>query len=151
MSVQRNYKDRLFRRLFGGEDTKENLLMLYNALNGTDYVNADDLTVNTIEDVIYLGMKNDLSILVSEAVSLYRTMEIYEQQSTINPNIPAREFMYAAKLYDKYIYMSKLNRYGRKLMPLPVPRLVVLYNGENEQEDQVILRLSVFSGKNGIS
>ena len=43
---------------------------------------------------------------------------------------------------NKFIYMSKMNRYGKKLMPLPVPKLVVFYNGEEEKADQMILRLS---------
>ena len=31
MSTNREYKDRLFRLLFGREDSKENMLSLYNA------------------------------------------------------------------------------------------------------------------------
>lgn len=37
--VRRNYKDTVFRMIFR---EKENLLSLYNALNGTDYGNVDD-------------------------------------------------------------------------------------------------------------
>ena len=138
----REYKSRLFGFLFGREEHKEWTLALYNAINGTSHTDPADITINTIEDVVYLGMKNDLSILVSEVVSLYRTMELYEQQSTYNPNMPVREFMYAGKLYDSFIYMAKLHRYGKKLIPLPIPKLVVFYNGEDDQEDEVTLRLS---------
>ena len=95
----REYKSRLFGFLFGRGDHKDWTLSLYNAIHGSSYTDPDDITVNTIEDTVYMGMKNDLSILVSEAVSLYRTMEIYEQQSSYNPNMPVREFMYAGKLY----------------------------------------------------
>ena len=129
----REYKSRLFGFIFGREENKIWTLALYNAINKTAHTNPEDITINTIEDVVYLGMKNDLSLLVSDVVSLYRTMEIYEQQSTLNPNMPVREFMYAGKLYDKYLYSSRYNRYGRKLLPLPIPKLVVLYNGEDEQ------------------
>ena len=69
-------------------------------------------------------------------------MELYEQQSSYNPNMPVREFMYAGKLYDKFIHSAKLNKYGKKLLPLPLPKLVVFYNGEEEQEDETVLRLS---------
>lgn len=31
------------------------------------------------------------------------TMSIYEQRFTYNPNMPLRELMYTAKLYDKYM------------------------------------------------
>ena len=30
-------------------------------------------------------------------------MNVYEQQSSYNPNMTVRQLMYAAKLYDKYI------------------------------------------------
>lgn len=56
--------------------------------------------------------------------------------------MPVREFMYAGKLYDKFIHSSRLNPYGKALLPLPLPKLVVFYNGENDTEDEVILRLS---------
>jgi len=128
--------------IFGREENKRWTLSLYNAIHGTSHDDLSGITINTIEDVVYMGMKNDLSILVSETVSLYRAMELYEQQSSYNPNMPVREFMYAGKLYDKYIYSAKLNRYGKSLMPLPLPKLVVFYNGEDEKEDDTILSLS---------
>lgn len=45
--VHRQVKDRLFRFLF--EKDREALLQLYNALNGTDYKDASELEVVTIE------------------------------------------------------------------------------------------------------
>lgn len=138
----REYKSRLFSFIFGKEENKHWTLSLYNAIHGTSHDNISDITINTIEDIVYMGMKNDLSILVSENISLYRSMELYEQQSSYNPNMPIREFMYAGKLYDKFIHSARLNRYGKKLLPLPLPKLVVFYNGEDEKEDEVILSLS---------
>ena len=58
--VNKKYKDRLFRFIFG--DRRE-LLTLYNALNGTDYKDADKLEIVTLEDVIYMNMKNDVAFL----------------------------------------------------------------------------------------
>ncbi len=138
----REYKSRLFGFIFGREENKRWTLSLYNAIHGTSYDDLSGITINTIEDVIYMGMKNDLSILVSENISLYRVMELYEQQSTYNPNMPVREFMYAGKLYDKFIHSAGLNRYGRKLLPLPLPKLVTFYNGDDEKEDETVLSLS---------
>ena len=138
----REYKSRLFGFIFGREDNKHWTLSLYNAIHGTSYDDVSGITINTIEEVVYMGMKNDLSILVSENISLYRVMELYEQQSTYNPNMPVREFMYAGKLYDKFIHSAGLNRYGRKLLPLPLPKLVVFYNGTDEKEDECTLSLS---------
>lgn len=138
----REYKSRLFGFLFGREENKTWTLSLYNALRGTSHKDTSAITINTMEDVVYMGMKNDLSILVSETVNLYRSMELYEQQSSFNPNMPVREFMYAGKLYDKFIHEAKLNRYGRTLLPLPLPKLIVFYNGEENKEDRTILSLS---------
>ena len=61
VKVNRQYKDRLFKRVF---ENKEDLLSLYNAINGTDYSNVDDLEVNTLEDWIFMSMKNDVSFLI---------------------------------------------------------------------------------------
>ena len=141
-SSNREYKSRLFGFLFGREENKRWTLSLYNAIHGTSYDDISAVTINTIEDVVYMGMKNDLSILVSEIVSLYRSLELYEQQSSYNPNMPVREFMYAGKLYDKFIHSARLNRYGKKLLPLPLPKLVVFYNGTDEKEDECTLSLS---------
>ena len=106
------------------------------------YATAFGFTEEEVFAGMYLGMKNDVSVLVSDAVSLYRKMELYEQQSTPNPNMPVREFMYAGKLYDKFLHENRMNRYGRKLLPLPVPKLIVFYNGEDEAEDEHTMRLS---------
>ncbi len=141
-SGNREYKSRLFCFLFGREENKAWTLSLYNAINGTSYTDPSAITINTIEDVVYLGMKNDLSILVSDNVSLYRTMNVYEQQSTLNPNMPIRSLMYAGRLYDKYLYISKRNRYGKKLIPLPIPKLVTFYNGIENQDDESVFNLS---------
>ena len=88
-----------------------------------------------MEDAVYMGMKNDVSFL------LCQVMNVYEQQSSYNPNMPVRQLMYAAKLYDKYIQQKKLNVYGKKLVELPVPKLVAFYNG-TEGMDDCILKLS---------
>ena len=134
--VNREHKDRLFRLIFGREENKQNLLDLYNALNNTCYKKLADLEITTLEDVIYMGMKNDVSLLVHSRMSLY------EHQSTYNPNMPIRGFMYNGKLYGKYIEKNNLNIYGKKLVKLPVPQYVVFYNGDDDHNDEEILRLS---------
>lgn len=78
-TVNRIYKDRLFRFVF---NNKKDLLSLYNAINGTNYASPDDLTINTLDHVIYMGAKNDLSFLI------YGILNLYEHQSTWNPNMP---------------------------------------------------------------
>ena len=133
--INREHKDRLFSFLFGSESNKEWTLSLYNAVNGTRYTNAEDIQFTTIENAVYMGMKNDVSFI------LFYVMNIHEQQSSYNPNMPVRQLMYAGKLYDKYIQVHHLNIYGKKVVSLPIPKLVTFYNGTEGEEDK-ILRLS---------
>ena len=131
--VKRKYKDILFRFIF--KDKKE-LLQLYNAINNTNYTNPDDLLITTMEDVIYIGMKNDLSFLIANELNLY------EHQSTLNQNMPLRGLIYLAKMYESYIETHGFNRYQKKLIPLPFPRFIVFYNGEQEIGEELYLKLS---------
>lgn len=136
IKVNKKYKDRLFRLRFGSEEYKEDMLSLYNALNGTSYENAEDISITTIEDVIYIKMKNDISILLDGNMSLW------EQQSTLNPNMPVRGLMYFGNLYDSYIKTNELNIYGTKLQEIPTPQYIVFYNGQEDSEAVVELKLS---------
>ena len=121
------YKDRLFSFLFGNEAHKEWTLSLYNAINGTQYDNPDDISIETIRQVLYMGMHNDVAFIIADQLSLY------EQQSTFNPNMPLRMLEYTANLFEKYIKREALNKYGHRQIMLPVPRLVVFYNGTEER------------------
>ena len=86
------YKDALFRIIFG--DCKENALSLYNAINGTDYTNPDDIEITTLKDALYIGIKNDVSFLFNN------DMNLYEHQSTYCPNMPLRGLGYFTDLYQ---------------------------------------------------
>ncbi len=130
------YKDRLFQFIFGSEENKAWTLSLYNAVNGTAYSNPDEVQINTIKEVLYLGMHNDTSFLLTD------DMNLYEQQSSYNPNMPIRMMQYAGNLYEKYIKENELNKYGSELLKLPVPKLIVFYNGVKDTEEETILKLS---------
>ena len=132
--VQRQIKDRLFRFLF--EKDKEALLALYNALNGTDYQNTTDLRVVTIENVVYVVMKNDLAFVIAG------TLNLYEHQSTYNPNMPVRFLIYLAEEYQKLLNKAERYIYGSKQVTLPTPQCIVFYNGEKEMPEEEILSLS---------
>ena len=131
--INSKYKDRLFRFLF---QDKKHLLSLYNAIRGTNYNNIDDLEITTIEDVIYMKMKNDLSFIIDSCMS------VYEHQSTFNPNMPVRGLIYFGILYNKYIKTREINIYSSKLRKLPTPQYYVFYNGDKEFSDRTILKLS---------
>lgn len=130
------YKDRLFCLIFGNEKEKQNSISLYNALNGTSYSEDEEVEITTIQDVIYINMKNDVSFIVDSHMSLF------EQQSSINPNMPLRGLMYFGNLYDSYIERRGLNIYGSKLVKIPTPQYYVLYNGKDEASAISELRLS---------
>lgn len=130
------YKDRLFNFLFGSEENKAWTLSLYNAMNKSNYTDPSAIEITTIKEIMYLGMQNDTSFLISDE------MNLYEQQSSYNPNMPLRLMQYAGNLYEKYIKQTRQNKYGKKLMKLPVPRLVVFYNGTDEQPEEKLLKLS---------
>ena len=136
MAANREYKDRLFRLLFGREEYKENMLSLYNALNQTHYTDTDDMTITTMDDVIYVGMKNDVSFILADYINLW------EQQSSYNPNMPLRGLLYFSKLYNSHVERNRLNLYGTRLVKLPTPKYVVLYNGTEDRPEVEKLRLS---------
>ena len=139
--VIRNYRDTLFRMLYRN---KKRLLSLFNAVNGTQYDNPDDLTITTLEGVLYLGMKNDVSCIID------MMMQLYEHQSTVNPNMPLRNLFYVSDLLQKYIYEEGIDIYSRKQIKIPTPKFVVFYNGDEEQPERKEIHLSkAFSANTG--
>lgn len=132
--VHKQVKDRLFRFLF--EKDKEALLELYNALNGTGYQDIAGLKVVTIENVVYVVMKNDLAFVIAG------TLNLYEHQSTYNPNMPVRFLIYLAEEYQKLLKQAKSNIYGTRQLILPTPQCIVFYNGGQEMPEEQILKLS---------
>ena len=89
-----------------------------------------------MEDFLYMGMKNDVSFLIDWNLNLF------EHQSTYNPNMPLRGFMYMAASFKKYVELNRLDLYSSKLIRIPVPRYFVFYNGKRPLEDEVLLRLT---------
>ena len=130
-NVRRDYKARLFEMIFR---EKEELLGLYNAVNGTNYSDPDKLEINTLENAIYLSMHNDVSFIIDSRLSLY------EHQSTYSPNLPLRYLFYVSDLYSK---MTKdCNLYGSRRIMLPSPRFLIFYNGREERPEREILELA---------
>lgn len=131
--VNRNYKDRLFRFLF---QEKEDLLSLYNAVNHSSYKDPELLEITTLDNVLYLGMKNDISFLIDSY------MNLYEAQSTWNPNMPLRGLFYFSRLYSSYIEKHQLDIYSSTRLTLPTPQYLVFYNGTQTEPEVQTLSLS---------
>ena len=113
---------------------RNELLKLYNAINGTSYDDPDLLQVNTLENAVYMSMQNDVSFIIDMRLNLY------EHQSTYSPNLPVRYLLYVADVYSDYT--KDMNLYGTKAVKLPTPRFVIFYNGQAEQPDRKELKLS---------
>ena len=129
--VNRNYKDTVFRMLFSD---RKNLLSLYNAVNQRHYTDPEDLEIVTLENAIYMGMKNDLAFIID--TNLY----LYEHQSTYNPNMPLRDLFYISNEYQKLL--DKKSLYSSSLQKIPAPNFIELYNGTDTLSDFSEHRLS---------
>lgn len=127
----REYKSSLFTMLL---EDKERALDVYNALNDTSYDNADDLEIMKLENAVYLSFRNDASFI------LEATLNIYEHQSTYNPNMPLRDLIYVANLLAGIV--KDENLYGTSLVKIPLPQFVTFYNGVDKQLERVEMKLS---------
>lgn len=131
LPVNRIYKDRLYKMIF---NDKSELLKLYNAINGTHYDDPAMLTITTLDNAIYMTMENDLYFIIDMRLALY------EQQSTVNPNLPLRFLMYITDIYSAYT--KDMNIYGSKKVQIPLPSFVIFYNGVKSQPDRTEFLLS---------
>lgn len=138
--VNREYKDTVFTDLFySDESAMNNLLDLVNALLGTQYTTSEVLQKVRLEDALMTGQKNDVAVTVDNTQII-----LCEHQSSINYNMPVRLLQYVASEYEKYLISTygQNAKYRKRRLSLPNPRFFVLYNGEEEQQLDYIMRLS---------
>ena len=131
MEANREYKSDVFSMLM---EDKENALSLYNALNGSDYSDPEEVQICTLEKGVSLTVRNDASFVLGSSLS------VYEHQSTVCPNMPIRSIIYFTNMLEPMI--KDKNIYGRKLVKIPTPKFAVFYNGTEEQPEQYEYRLS---------
>jgi len=128
----RNHKDSVFTMLFSKQ---ENLLEIYNAINGTNYPKSTKIEIITLSDVIYMEQQNDIAFVMED-----KLVVLIEHQSSINENMPLRMLLYIAREYEKII--DKRSLYKEKRIKIPTPEFIVLYNGKKEHPDFKELKLS---------
>ena len=135
--TNRNYKDSVFVDLFAHDVTaKENFISLYNALHGTNLkVETTDVQPVMLERVLYMKYYNDIAMLIDGKIVI-----LIEHQSTINQNMPFRFLEYIARIYEKIT--TKDEKFGRKLVKLPVPEFYVFYNGKDDYPTESVMKLS---------
>ena len=92
VTANRTYKSSVFIMIF---QEKKELLELYNAVSGKHYEDPEELEINTLDNAIYMSIKNELSFIIDSRLSLY------EHQSTYNPNLPIGYLLYVADIYSK--------------------------------------------------
>ena len=116
--------------------TRARALDVYNAMAGTAYTDPEIIEVHTLESGVSLTVHNDASFVVS----MDSVLNIYEHQSTYNPNMPLRELIYFVTIIKKLVE----NRYllSHKLVKIPTPKFAVFYNGEKTRPEREVLKLS---------
>ena len=132
MTVNKKYKDSVFSFLFSDPDL---LRELYCALEGISLPASVPVTINTLENVLFMELTNDISFEIGGKLVI-----LIEHQSTINPNMTLRLLMYIARVYER-IFDEK-NLYSSKNLSIPRPEFFVLYNGTAPYPDEKIMRLS---------
>ena len=132
MSANREYKNSVFTAIF--DDTGD-LLSLYNALSGSDLPKDTPVCIATLEDVLFTERRNDIAFVVGGKIVI-----LIEHQSTINENMPLRLLIYVARVYEKLIDNEAI--YKRRLLKIPRPDFIVLYNGSDAFPDEKTLLLS---------
>lgn len=113
---------------------RKNSLELYNALYERNYTDPNVLKITMLDDVINMGIKNDISFLLDEI------MRFYEHQSTFNPNMPLRGLFCFTDFYNRFSHERFI--YSTKFLKFSTPVYVVFYNGEQKFPDTSILSLS---------
>ena len=132
MSARREYKNSLFTTLF---NDPRRLVSLYNALTGSTLPPDTPLTIETLENVLFSGLRNDVAFLLGDVLIV-----LVEHQSTLCANMPLRILLYLARILERLV--GKDDVYRQNLVRIPRPEFIVLYNGEAEFPAEGRLRLS---------
>jgi predicted transposase/invertase (TIGR01784 family) len=132
MGANVKYKASVFSSVFSDPDI---LRELYGALEGVTLPPDIEVTINTLQDVLFKERINDISFTIGG-----KLVVLIEHQSTINPNIALRLLIYIAEIYEKIT--EKKNIYSSHLIRIPRPEFFVLYNGLSPFPDEKIIKLS---------
>jgi predicted transposase YdaD len=126
------YKDSVFSFLFSSPDI---LRELYCAIENVTLPNDVPITINTLQDVLFMDRVNDISFEIGG-----KLVVLIEHQSSINPNMALRLLMYVGRVYEKIVTSREM--YSTKRVTFPRPEFYVLYNGTAEYPDEAEMRLT---------
>ena len=133
----REYQDSMFRALFSDE---ESAIELYNAIEGTNFGPETNIKFVTLENVLYVNLKNDLGFEIAD-----RFVVLMEHQSTINYNMPARQLQYVAEVVKRAL--EKEDLFKKKRVPLLIPEFYVIYTGAADWNEKELRLSDSFVGK----
>lgn len=133
MGKNREYKSDVFSMLM---EDKANALDVYNALNGSDYVDPEEVEIVQLEKGVSLSIRNDASFIIDMNISFY------EHQSTYNPNMPLRFAIYFMNAIEDWIKQKKKDLFSPNQIKIPTPYFVVFYNGTEKRPEYEEMRLS---------
>jgi hypothetical protein len=132
MQSNKKFKSSVFSLLFSEPDL---LRELYCALDGVSLPPDAPVSINTLEDVLFMDFINDISFEIDG-----KLVVLIEHQSTINPNMALRLLMYIGRIYEKIT--EEQNIYSKNPLEIPQPQFFVLYNGVEPYPDEKEIRLS---------
>ena len=132
MNVNKKYKNSVFSSIFSDAGA---LRELYSAIEGVSLPDDAPVDINTLSDVLFMEQINDISFTIDN-----RLVVLIEHQSTINQNMPLRLLLYITHVYERIINYKKL--YKTRMMEIPAPEFIVLYNGKAAYPDRKTLKLS---------
>ena len=132
MKTNANFKDSIFTALFANPDIIRDL---YCALEGVLLPADVPVSINTLENVLYMDLYNDISFEIGG-----KLVVLIEHQSTINPNMALRLLFYITRVLEKKV--KSCTQYSKKRLSIPYPEFFVLYNGAEQYPDKSILHLS---------
>lgn len=136
----KNYKDTVFSSLFYEcKDATDNAKNLYKALTGKE---VEEIEKCRLEEVLFREFKNDVAYIMDG-----KWVCFIEHQSTINPNMPLRLFVYAARTYERFITGDMI--YSGNLVKVPKPEFYVLYNGKTKLNDDNLKFSTAFYDNTG--
>ena len=131
-NANKKFKNSVFSFIFSNPDV---LRELYCALEGVTLSQDVPVVINTLEDILFMDMINDISFEIGG-----KLVVLIEHQSTINPNMALRLLMYAGRVYEKITDDEKI--YSSTKISIPKPEFFVLYNGVKPFPDEKTIKLS---------
>ena len=131
MAENREYKSDVFAMLM---ENKSNALQVYNALNGSSYDDPEMVETSNLQKIIALSIRNDAAFIVETDIN------IYEHQSSYNPNMPLRSLIYYSTIIKKRVRNKILH--GKELVKIETPHFVVFYNGMDKRPEIEVMSLS---------